>query len=478
MYAQVSRYHGERQSSPVAANFVHFLMLPMNSGSSLSRRSFLKHLGTAGVLAPAFVRNLISAPPSGRIRLASFGAGGMAWSDLSALLAHPNADLVCVAEVDSSRLSKLAERDTEKKVRVYADWRELLEKEARQLDAVSVATPDHMHAPIGASAMQLGLHAYIQKPLAHDLYEVRRLQEIAREKRVLTQMGIQVHSSAQYQSAVKLMQSGVIGKIREVHTWSNKKWGDSAPAPKGSAPAPAELQWDLWLGVAASRPFVPGVYQGGSWRKRLDFGTGTFGDMGCHIYDPVFEGLQLKAPLSVRSEGTPPNDWSWSTDALIHYTFEGNPLIEGPTLPITWYDGDQKPPAHIGALLGGQPLPGQGSLLVGTKGVLLLPHIDWPKLFPVADFKDFAYEKVPAADHRAQFLDAILGKGTPSAGFDYSGPLTETVLLGGAATFFPQTTLRWDSAALRFLDKPEAQKLVRRTYRSGWEVRGLSEPSA
>jgi predicted dehydrogenase len=447
---------------------------PMNTHTT--RRSFLRTLGVAGTVAPAFVRNLISAPPSGRVRLASFGANGMAWSDVTGHLAHPKVDLVTVAEVDSRRLDKLAARDPDKKVRVYADWRQLLEKEAKNLDAVTVGTPDHMHAPIGASAMQLGLHAYIQKPLAHDVYETRRLAEIARDKKLHTQMGIQIHSSGQYRTAVKLIQSGAIGKIREVHTWSNKKWGDSAPAPTQADPVPAELDWNLWLGVASDRSFVNGVYHPGNWRRRLDFGTGTFGDMGCHIYDPVFNALGVSSPLSIRSEGAPPNEWSWSANALIHYVFPGNQFTENKTVKVIWYDGDQKPPAEIQALLEGQALPGQGSIFIGTKGRMLLPHIDWPKFFPVADFKDFQYERDPstAGSHYAQFLDAVLGGPAPTAAFDYSGPLTEAVLLGGLATFHPGETLEWDAKALKFKNAPKANERIRRTYRKGWEVAGLS----
>jgi predicted dehydrogenase len=168
-----------------------------------------------------------------------------------------------------------------------------------------------MHAPIALSAMQLGLHAYVQKPLTHDIYEARRLAEMARKKKLVTQMGIQVHSSAQYRSAVQLIQSGAIGKVREVHSWSEKKWGDPAPLPDRSDPVPETLNWDHWLGTAAPRPYLRGYYHPSNWRKRIDFGTATFGDMGCHIYDPVFGSLELTAPVSVRSEVPAPTEHNW-----------------------------------------------------------------------------------------------------------------------------------------------------------------------
>ncbi len=397
----------------------------------------------------------------------------MAWSDLNAHLAHPNIELVTVAEVDLDRLSKLTQRFPDNSIRIYQDWRQLLDNEARNIDAVTIGTPDHMHAPIALSAMEQGLHAYVQKPLAHDVFEVRRMAAMAREKKLHTQMGIQIHSSGQYRTAVELIRSGVIGKVREVHTWSNKKWGDSAPLPAQADPVPSGLDWDTWLGVVGQREFVKGAYHPGAWRKRLDFGTGTFGDMGCHIYDPVVDALQLGSPLSVRSEGPAPNEWSWATNAIIHYVFPGTTFTEGATVAVTWYDGDARPTEEVKALLEGQPLPEQGSVFIGTKGQMVLPHIDWPKFFPTADFKDFQYTRMDGGNHYFQFVDAILG-GTPTtAGFDYSGPLTETVLLGGLATFHPKTTLLWDAAKLQFSNQPEANARVRRRYRKGWEIAAM-----
>jgi predicted dehydrogenase len=182
----------------------------------------------------------------------------------------------------------------------------MLEKERGGLDIACVGTPDHMHAPMAMSAMQLGLHVYVQKPLTHNIFEARRLTEMARKKKLVSQMGIQRHSSSEYRTAAQLVQSGAIGKVKEVHAWSNKKWGDPEPMPDRSDPVPETLDWDQWLGVAETRPYIANYYHPGNWRKRIDFGTATFGDMGCHIYDPIFEALQLKAPISVRSEGPVP----------------------------------------------------------------------------------------------------------------------------------------------------------------------------
>lgn len=438
----------------------------------LTRRRFLTRVAGATIAAPFFTRHLLSAPPSGIVRHASFGAEGMAASDIAELTRNKFVRLVAVAEVDLNRTRRVRQRFPE--ARIYQDWRKLLDKEAGNIDSVNVTVPDHMHAAIGMSCLQLGKAVYGQKPLTHDLYETRRLTEVAREKKLVTQMGIQIHSTRDYRLAVHLIQSGVIGKVREVHTWSNKKWGDPNPKPDRVDPVPEGFDWDLWLGVAAKRPFIGGgYYHPSNWRKRLDFGTGTFGDMGCHIYDPVFKSLALTAPISVRSEGTPPNRDNWSINARIHYVFPGTPYTAGDTVNVTWYDGDERPPKDVQALLEGDPVPGQGSIFIGTKGVMLLPHIASPQLYPDADFRDFRMPQVETANHWTQFAEAVRGNGTTWANFDYAGPLTEAVLLGSVAVRFPQTTLHWDAANLRFTNEPAANLFVRRHYREGWEVEGL-----
>lgn len=395
----------------------------------------------------------------------------MAWATLDGIATHSSVELACVAEVDASRLKNVKQKYPN--ARVYEDWREMLKKERKQLDIACVGTPDHMHAPQAMSAMRAGLHVYVQKPLAHDLYEVRKLTEYARSKRLVSQMGIQIHSNAEYRTAVKLIQSGAIGKVKEVHTWSNKKWGDTEPLPERTDPVPEGLNWDLWLGTAPSRPYIKGIYHPGNWRKRLDFGTATFGDMGCHIYDPVFEALALTAPLSVRSEGPAPNKQSWAINALIRYVFPGTRFTAEKTVKVTWYDGDQKPPADVLAALGSVRAPGQGSVFFGTDGAMLLPHIGMPVLLADGKLKDVKIEKVPGTDHYHQFVDAVLGKASTSTTFDYSGPLTESVLLGPVATRFPQTTLEWNAKKLKFTNSPEATSFVRRKYREGWKVKGL-----
>jgi predicted dehydrogenase len=436
----------------------------------LSRRAFIQQITVAGLAFP-FVSRLGAASANSLLNHASFGAAGQAGADLNAITATKLVNLVAVADVDLNRTAELRKRYPD--TRVYQDWRELLDKEQKNIDSVNVSTPDHMHAPIALAAIQLGKHVYNEKPLTHNVFEARRVTQRAHDAGLVTQMGIQIHSSTEYRTAVKLIQDLTIGKVKEVHTWSSKKWGDMEPVPDRSDPVPASLNWDFWLGVAAPRPFLQGYYHPSNWRKRLDFGTGTFGDMGCHIWDPVYKSLSLTAPISVRSEGPAPGPQNWSINAVIHYVFPGTAYTEGKTINITWYDGDMRPPQEIRALLGKTRMPDQGSIFIGTKGVMLLPHIGSPDLLPEEKFENFRIERVLSDNHYRQFVEACRGNGKTSANFDYSGPLTETVLLGGVATHFPRQTLEWDAAAVQFRNVAAANAFLRRKYRPGWEPKGI-----
>jgi predicted dehydrogenase len=437
----------------------------------MSRRSALKRLAAAGLAAPFVFRAHAGAAPSETLLHASFGANGMALSDIGSLTASKHLKLVAVAEVDLKRVAQVKNRFPD--VKVYQDWRELLDKE-KGLNSVNVSTPDHMHAPITMRAMQQGLHVYTQKPLTQTIYEARQLKKVAADKKLVTQMGIQIHSAAEHRTVVATIQAGTVGKVKEVYSWSGKDWGEGEKhrRPEHTDPVPADLKWDFWLGVAAERSFIgDGYYHPGNWRKRLDFGTGTFGDMGCHILDPVFGSLALTAPKSVRSEGGSPNDDSWGLEGEVKYVFPGTKYTTE-TLTLTWYHGNRRPPAEIQKLVGGQ-VPLQGSIYVGTEGVLYSPYIAMPVLLPAEKFKDYKLPKQGGQDHYLQFVEACRGNGKTSAPFDYAGPLTESVLLGCLATRFPKTTLGWDAAKLSVTNVTEANRFVRREYRKGWEVDGL-----
>jgi predicted dehydrogenase len=434
-----------------------------------TRRAALKTIA-AGVAAPAFFRLHASAGPSETLYHASFGANGMALADIHSLTASKNLKLVAVAEVDLSRAAEVAKQFPDAKI--YQDWRELLDKE-KNLNSVNISTPDHMHAPITMRAMQQGLNVYTQKPLTQTIYETRQLTRVAREKKLVTQMGIQIHAHEVHRTVVRLIQDGAIGKVREAHSWSGKKWGDKGSRPMKTDAVPQGFNWDFWLGVAAERPFIGGgYYHPGNWRKRLDFGTGTFGDMGCHILDPVFTALALTAPKSVKSEGGAPNADSWGLDSLVRYNFPGTKYTTD-QVTLFWYDGDQRPPQAVAAELGSHKLSDQGSIYLGTEGVLYSPYIAAPVLLPAEKFKDYKMPMPGAENHYLQFVEACRGNGRTAASFDYSGPLTESVLLGCLATRFPQTALEWDAEKLTVTNVSDANRFVRRQYRKGWEVAGL-----
>jgi predicted dehydrogenase len=444
----------------------------MNSPTCFPRRSFLKTVGLTALAAPFATRDLIARPPSVVLRHASFGAGGAGWVDINELVRFKQVELVAVAEVDLTTAAEFKARFP--KARMYQDWRQMLDKEEKELDSVNVSTPDHGHAVMAMSALHFGKHVYCQKPLAHDLFEVRRLAEDAGSRKVVTQMGIQHHSAGHYRQAELLIQAGAIGKIKEVHCWCPKSWGDPEPLPARTDPVPADFDWDVWLGVCESRPFLGDTYyHPANWRKRLDFGTGTFGDMGCHLLDPVFMALHLEAPISVRSEGPAPNQWNWALDSRIEYVFPGTPFTADKTVRVNWYDGAQKPPAEALALLEGERLPEAGGIFVGAEGTLVLPHTARAALHPGRDYGDLKVGDMPTVNHWGEFVGACLGHGRASAGFAFSGLLTEAVLLGGVASRFPHTTLKWDTLKQTF-DVKEANALVRREYRPAWRLKELA----
>lgn len=446
-----------------------------------SRRQFLRGTAAAAVSAPYIAKQSWAVSPNGKVQVATVGAGGQGASDLESFVRHPKFQLVAAADVDRRALDALKSRYAKEfpDVRLHGDWRDLLAKEAESLDAVHVATPDHMHAPVGLAAIKLGKHVYGQKPLTQNLWENRQMIERAREKGVKTQMGIQVSSDFTERFAVEMVHSGIIGKVKEVHTFSEKDWGDLAPVPDRKDTPPDWLNWDHWLGVAADRPFIEGYYHPGNWRRRRDFGTGTLGDMGCHIFSSWYRALGLTTPTAVKSTGTAPvNATNWAINGQVEYIFPATKFTAGENVKVTWYDGNKRPPAGVMALIEADPgprkikVPGQGNIIIGTEGVLLHPHGGRPELFPQAKFTGFRYPKLEPRDHYHEWVDAIIAGGTtqPSAHFDYSGPLTESVLLGCLASVFPNEELKWDSAALRFTNSDAATQLVKRTYRSGWEI--------
>ena len=428
----------------------------------VSRRTFLQTLSVGAVAVPLAGSSLAQA--GRKVRHASFGAAGMALSDIRAFAKHPAFELVAVADVDLSRAEPL--KQLSPSVRVYQDWRELLRKEADSLDSVNVSTPDHMHAPIAMAAMARGKHVYVQKPLATTVHETRMLAAAARERRLVSQMGIQISSHPTQLATELLIRSGVIGRVREVHTFCDKTWGDMSPVPPGADPVPASLDWDMWLGVGEKRPYKTDVYHPGQWRKRVGFGTGTLGDMGCHIFSTPIRGVGLYLPTEITSYGPGAVHGNWPIDATLKFVFPGTRLTADRTLDFWWYDGAARPPQAVADAAGGT-LPGSGAVIVGTEGAILLPHIGAPTLHPAEKFAGREIPAAPARNHYVEFLDAVLaGPGTVcSANFDYASLVTEAVLLGSVAEHFPGQTLTYDPAAMRITNAKAPNRHLARKFR-------------
>jgi len=434
--------------------------------SNVSRRRFLGSLAATAAAAPFLSIPVRTAART--LRHAGIGAGGQADYDLTQFGKHPAFALVAVADVDLCRVEPLQRKFPD--VRVYQDWREMLKKERKNIDSVNVSVPDHMHFPIAMEAMKHGKHVYVQKPLCNTLRETRLLTQEATRRGLVSQMGIQVSSMKVQRYGEALVRSGIIGKIKEAHTFSNKNWGDDKPLREGEDPVPPPLNWDEWLGVSSPRPFKRGVYHPGEWRRRVGFGTGTLGDMGCHIYSPPYRALKLTSPVSVTSYGPVPTADSWATKARVKLTYPGTEFSANQTVDVWWYDGGELPPDAVREPVGSL-WPEQGSVIIGTDGMLVLPHGSaQPFVLPVEKTGQMPMNELADRDHYAEFIDAALsdGKARCSADFSYSGPLTESVLIGNVAAHFPNETLEFDPKSLSFPKKKEANGYLTRSYRKGF----------
>ncbi|MCA9174612.1 MAG: Gfo/Idh/MocA family oxidoreductase [Planctomycetales bacterium] len=440
----------------------------------LARRDFLQVAG-AVVAAGTMSIRAEAVSPNGKLRTAHIGVGGMGGADLRSISSHPMVEVAALCDVDSNRLEEAAKAHAQAKK--FRDFREMLAAMGDSIDAVVVSTPDHTHAPAAMSALSANKPVYCQKPLTHEVFEARQLRLTAEKRGLVTQMGIQVHSAAPYRRTVAMIQGGAIGKVSQVHAWSNKNWGYDGGEFTNTAAAPDNLDFNLWLGTAAERPFVPGVYHPGQWRKLIPFGTGTLGDMGVHIFDTPYDALALTAPNWAMTTCREPTGVGHPTKNKVEYEFPGTKYTTD-TMRWTWYDGgfappkDLKLPAELG--IEQLDLPGQGALFIGEKGALLLPHVGEPRLLPENRFTDYKAPEIIAANHYHQWVDACMGKGETSASFAYAGPLTEALLLGVVANRFPETKLEWDAESLRITNVEAANQLLKRDYRKGFEVAGLS----
>jgi predicted dehydrogenase len=443
-----------------------------------SRRGFLK-TAAAAIGAPFILPSgSFSKPLNSTLQVAVIGADGMGFSDMTNVGSHAKVKFVGFCDIDSNRFAKADKAFPG--VAHFADYMEMYSKLGDGLDAVCVATPDHSHARASIEAMKRGKHVYCQKPLAHTVWECRQMKLWAEKTGVITQMGNQIHSDIAYRLGVRLLREGVIGKIKEVHSWvsvdgrERTSFDDRPPKSLESAP-PANVNWDLWIGPAPMRPYVSDAYHPFVWRDWQDFGTGALGDFACHILDPIFTALELTAPTTIRAEHSGTNKEVWPGPERVYYTFPETKFTAGKTLPVTWYDGKLQPPKELAQMPDNLSLPKAGSLIIGEGGNMILPHVAGPRMYPQEKFQTFAYPKdVVGLNHRHVWVDAIFAGAKTSDGFHYAAPLSETVQLGNVAARFPGETLEWDAAQMKIsrgaVDSAPAQAMLTREYRKGFEV--------
>jgi predicted dehydrogenase len=433
-----------------------------------TRRTFLRSTTAAALAFPALLRGQHL---NSKLQVVAVGCDGKGGDDLREVASHTRVEVVGLCDVDAGRLAKAAAKYP--LARGFADFREMFAQLGDGFDAVTVGTPDHLHAPVSLAALRRRKHVYCEKPLTHTVWEARQMRLAAQKAGVATQMGNQIHSATQYRSAVQALRAGVIGKIRAVHSWQGNRGNQftgltARPAQAGTVPE--TLNWELWLGPAPFRDYAEKVYHPFQWRDWQDFGGGTLGDFGCHILDPVFSALELTAPRTIRAENTGLNPETWPQAETIEFVFPGTAFTAEPTLVVTWYDGGRKPDRALAQMPEEAKLPGGGSLFIGEGGTLVLPHVGDAQLYPKGKFAETRIEKLPSVNHYHAWVDAALTGTQTSDSFAYAGPLTETVQLGNVATRVPGKSLEWDAAALRITNDAAANQLVTKAYRAGWEM--------
>lgn len=430
----------------------------------LTRRHFLLSSAAAGAAgfglrpSPAFARKLAA---SDRLRVGAIGIAGQGASDLGPIAAA-GAEIVALCDVDTQRPEVVAQRKRYPKAKFYADFRKLID--AGGLDAVMVATPDHTHAPPTLAALRAGLHVFCEKPLTHTVEEARLVAQTAAKMKRVTQMGTQIHAGGNYRRVVELVQSGAIGPVRQAHVWVGAAY-PAGDRPKETPPVPAGLEWDLWLGPAPVRPYHS-AYVPFHWRRWWDFGGGALNDMACHYMDLPFWALGLRHPTGVEAEGSKPHPESAAAWLRVRYAFPARGAQ--PPVQLTWYDGGKRPEK----LLAEHGLSGWGSgvLFVGDKGLLIADY-GRHKLLPEKDYKGFIAPKPTIPDsigHYKEWVEACKGNGKTTCHFDYSGALTEAVLLG-TVSYRLGKGFSWDGEKLK-AGEPGAERFLRKAYRKGWEL--------
>jgi len=408
-----------------------------------------------------------------KVNVACVGVGGKGGGNLHELVGL-GANIVGLCDVDSGTLAKAAKKHAS--ARTWADFREMLEKQ-KEIDAVMVSTPDHMHYPAAMMAMKLGKAVDVEKPMAHTVWEARRMAETAKKYKIATQMDNENHAHPGLRTLVEWVKADAIGTIREVHIWTNRPiWPQGIAKRPPSKPVPPKLNWDLWIGPAPYRDYHDHLHPF-KWRGWWDFGCGALGDMGCHYFDSAFWGLELGQPNCFEAEQEGNSVETGPKWSIITYQFparkgKGGPQ-EGKDLPpvtLKWYDGNKQPPRPE-ELEPERKMPKNGSLYVGEKGKILVNDAASPRLIP--ESKMNAYERpkpfIPRIKgHKAEWLDAV--KGGPRSGCDFElfgGPLAEVVLLGNVAVRCGKK-IEWDAVNLKAKNAPDADQYIRREYRKGW----------
>ena len=433
--------------------------------NKITRRRLLRTAAVSGIAFPFVTTCRAGAEVPGReLRIGGIGVGGKGGGDIQETTKE-NARIVALCDIDPGRLAHAAKKYPEAKV--FTDWRQLLEMEG--LDAVTVSTPDHTHAPATLTAIRRGLHVYCQKPLTHSVWEARQIGLAAAKYKVVTQMGTQGRSGVGDKLTAELLRRKPLGRIHQIHLWTNRPiWPQGLDRPP-KIPVPEGLAWDNWIGAAPFRDYHDSLHPF-KWRGWLDFGTGALGDIGCHATTAIWDGLQLKAPTAVWSDGEAPNGETFPKAGVVHFTFPANDLTGG-EVELIWHDGGNLPDRKLFPFMPADwAVPDGGQLIVGEEGAMF-GH----RLYPQEKFGGYAYPQVEGDDHYMQWTRACLDPSKKTlCPFDtQSGPLTEAILLGNIALRFPGKKLAWDTAAFSFPGSPEAGKLLRRAYREGWAVEGL-----
>jgi predicted dehydrogenase len=424
----------------------------------LDRRRFL----LSATVATLGLRSVSARRDTDKLRVGAIGIAGQGFSDLRAIAAA-GAEIVALCDVDTKRDQVVEQIKHFSKAKFYTDFRKMID--AGGLDAVMVATPDHTHAHPTLTALKANLHVFCEKPLTHSVEEARAVATLAAKQKRVTQMGTQIHAVENYRRVVELVQAEAIGPVREVHVWCDKSWGGDGKRPTAKEEIPAGLDWDLWCGPTLERPYSK-QYVPFNWRRYWAFGGGTLNDMACHFMDLPFWALDLRYPTKVEAIGPKASDETAPNSLTVKYEFPARGKM--PACKFTWYDGGLKPKMPDGT----QPEWGSGVLFIGDKGMLLADY-GRRKLLPEKDFKDFTAPKPTIAKsigHYKEWVEACKNGSKTTCNFDYSGALTEAVLLGTVSHRLG-TGFDWDGEKFKASD-PGAEKFLRKEYRKGWQLPG------